>query len=680
MNSSLVTKDNNQIPSQHLRAATMMMAAFQHQQGDTTSSPSSRSSNSNSNSNSLVAKESNQEDPGPTNPNKKHRTEAPTSLSQGSPRATVDAHGGGDYANPLFLVADTNNENPSKTGILYRHTRAQDNQEQPIQESVYVNRAKRLEEESNAVSSNPASLIVEDPPGSHGFTQQESPVVAISKRELRMSYIKSAARAIDETKTKPGGIKTSKERLALAEETEVMPALGNAYQMPTFPALKNTSSGGDDGDEDGHDISASTNNRHSGQQWSTNANIRQAPGVAPVSPPSQPLSPPQDSQCSPGAAAAVAADGTPKGIPHVYHDFAFVPDTAGYVRKKTGGVTQPFPEKLHELLEQETTPDFHGNVNAIVGWLPHGRAFLVRKPKEFTNDIMPKYFRQTKLTSFQRQLNLYGFRRLTQSTDAGAYYHELFLRGRPQLCLRMIRQKVKGTGHKQPADAQTEPNFYALPPLTPESQSTSPTAQAPTPPPIAPFSPLGSTSVASSATRSHLEEMSPGTQCVHGAAFLLKGIAAGVAPGRLVNVNANSAVASLGSPLASSALSSSLPPAATGGFSLSYQSDTGRHLQLNAAAKDPQYHTTQPQVVFSASPPPVPSSYSSLLWGAGAPDPPPASGSAPDAAGVAPSPTPASMAWPQSAQDPPGGDATKSGSTGKAKDESTYQPDYHEAV
>jgi len=31
----------------------------------------------------------------------------------------------------------------------------------------------------------------------------------------------------------------------------------------------------------------------------------------------------------------------------------------------------------------------------------------------------------------------------------------------------MVRQKVKGTGHKQPADAKTEPNFYAMPSLEP---------------------------------------------------------------------------------------------------------------------------------------------------------------------------------------------------------------------
>jgi len=142
---------------------------------------------------------------------------------------------------------------------------------------------------------------------------------------------------------------------------------------------------------------------------------------------------------------------------YVYRDYANAPDPTGFVRRKTGGVTQPFPEKLMDML---TKIEKEGKFTNVVGWLPHGRAFIVRKPKEFITQVMPTYFRQSKLTSFQRQLNLYGFRRLTQGPDAGAYYHELFLKNRPELCTRMNRQKVKGTGHKQPSDASSEPDFY----------------------------------------------------------------------------------------------------------------------------------------------------------------------------------------------------------------------------
>ena len=87
-----------------------------------------------------------------------------------------------------------------------------------------------------------------------------------------------------------------------------------------------------------------------------------------------------------------------------------------------------------------------------------------------------------------------GFRRITQGPDAGAYYHELFLKGRPQLCMRMQRQKVKGTGHKLPADAESEPNFYSMPSST------------------------------------HDVEESPGMQGLRGAANLLQGISAGLPP------------------------------------------------------------------------------------------------------------------------------------------------------
>ena len=42
--------------------------------------------------------------------------------------------------------------------------------------------------------------------------------------------------------------------------------------------------------------------------------------------------------------------------------------------------------------------------------------------------------------------------------------------------MRMIRQKVKGTGHKQPADVSSEPNFYAMPFVTPDPTTTTPSS------------------------------------------------------------------------------------------------------------------------------------------------------------------------------------------------------------
>ena len=49
-----------------------------------------------------------------------------------------------------------------------------------------------------------------------------------------------------------------------------------------------------------------------------------------------------------------------------------------------GGVAVPFPWRLHQMLqavEEEGMQD-------IVSWADHGRAFTVRKPKEFVSTIL----------------------------------------------------------------------------------------------------------------------------------------------------------------------------------------------------------------------------------------------------------------------------------------------------
>ena len=150
-------------------------------------------------------------------------------------------------------------------------------------------------------------------------------------------------------------------------------------------------------------------------------------------------------------------------VKHVYHDHAFDdPNTTKSKKQRRGprgGVTTPFPVKLHNLLEENSYED-------IISWQPHGRCFVLRDPKRFLQLVMPKYFKQTKLTSFQRQLNLYGFNRLTSGHDKGGYYHELFLRGKAELCSGMIRMRIKGTRTKGASDPDSEPNFYRMPPLS----------------------------------------------------------------------------------------------------------------------------------------------------------------------------------------------------------------------
>uniref|UniRef100_A0A7S2HD95 HSF-type DNA-binding domain-containing protein n=1 Tax=Helicotheca tamesis TaxID=374047 RepID=A0A7S2HD95_9STRA len=123
-----------------------------------------------------------------------------------------------------------------------------------------------------------------------------------------------------------------------------------------------------------------------------------------------------------------------------------------------GGVAVPFPLKLHQVLGK-IEEDGYGHV---ISWQPHGRCFVVHKQKEFVEDIMPEYFKQSKFPSFQRQLNLYGFNRLTAGRDKGGYYHEYFLRGKAFLCSRINRMKVKGTGVRMASSPETEPNFYAM--------------------------------------------------------------------------------------------------------------------------------------------------------------------------------------------------------------------------
>jgi hypothetical protein len=145
-------------------------------------------------------------------------------------------------------------------------------------------------------------------------------------------------------------------------------------------------------------------------------------------------------------------------VQHNYHDHAADVETAAdFAEEHRGSANSPFPNKLHEMLEGV---EADGNSH-IISWQPHGRCFVVHKPELFKT-ILPHYFKLSKIASFQRQLNLYGFQRITRGPDKGGYYNELFLRNRPFLSHRIQRVKVKGTGIRARSNPEQEPNLWSM--------------------------------------------------------------------------------------------------------------------------------------------------------------------------------------------------------------------------
>ena len=132
------------------------------------------------------------------------------------------------------------------------------------------------------------------------------------------------------------------------------------------------------------------------------------------------------------------------------------------LRRTRGGVSEPFPEKLHRMLSEVNKE----GLSDVVSFFSHGRAFGIHDMDRFVSDVMPKYFKQSKWNSFARQLNLYGFQRISNGPDAGGYYHELFLRGRPNLVLHMRRVGVpQGEDRRKfrpKNNKNSEPDFYSM--------------------------------------------------------------------------------------------------------------------------------------------------------------------------------------------------------------------------
>ncbi|KAK1384639.1 Heat stress transcription factor B-3 [Heracleum sosnowskyi] len=104
----------------------------------------------------------------------------------------------------------------------------------------------------------------------------------------------------------------------------------------------------------------------------------------------------------------------------------------------------PFLLKTYMLVEDKAT-------DQVVSWNSNGTGFVVWQPAEFARDLLPTLFKHSNFSSFVRQLNTYGFRKV--ATSRWEFCNDMFCKGKKDL-LSKIRRRKSWTNKTQPI-AQT---------------------------------------------------------------------------------------------------------------------------------------------------------------------------------------------------------------------------------